>query len=117
MQQAQLAWIHQNVPPTARMITDDDLWVDLHEPKEGGPVYPNAHSYSKVGGDPAVRDQVFRNDWRQVDHLVMSNQMLEELQRQGSPVPLEAYQNSQQVARFELGDVSLEVRKVVKNAK
>ncbi|MCX6022033.1 MAG: glycosyltransferase family 39 protein [Chloroflexi bacterium] len=117
LQQAQLAWVRQNVPPTARMITDDDLWVDLHEPNSAGPVYPNAHSYSKVAGDPAVRDRVFRNDWKNVDYLMMSNKMLEEMQRQGSPLPLLAHQNSQEVARFELGDVALEVRKVNKNAK
>lgn len=117
LQQAQMAWVQANIPPNAKMITDDELWIDFHDQQEGKPAYANAHSYSKVAGDPAVRDQIFRNDWRQVDYLIMSNKMIEELQRQGAQLPLEAYQRSQQLARFELGDVDLEVRKVTKDVR
>ena len=37
LQQEQISWIEHNVPPNARIISDDDIWVALHD---GHPSYP-----------------------------------------------------------------------------
>src|SRR5258708_37519601 len=41
LQEQQLAYIRAHIPPTARIIMDDDLWVQLHDVR---PYYPFAHS-------------------------------------------------------------------------
>jgi 4-amino-4-deoxy-L-arabinose transferase-like glycosyltransferase len=77
LQNAQVAFIRQNVPPGSRVITDDDIWMQLHEQQ---PFYPFAHSHWKAASDPDVRDKLFRQDWRNVDYVVMSNKMREAMQ-------------------------------------
>lgn len=67
-----VAWIKTFVPADSRMIIRDDIWTDLHEQGLGGPAFPNAQSYFKVTADPAIRDGVFGNDWRNVDYLVIT---------------------------------------------
>ena len=114
VQAQQLQYIRQNVPAGAVMIVDDDLWVDLHEPAGKYPVYPKAHSHWKVAGDPEIRDKLLGNDWRRVDYVIMSNKMLEVVQRENETLVLEAFRHSRPLARFEKGDVLVEVRKVDK---
>ena len=72
VEQQELVYVRQNVPPSARIIMDDELWTDLHD---RSPVYRNAHSHWKASGDPAVRDRIFHQDWRNIDYVVMSNRM------------------------------------------
>jgi 4-amino-4-deoxy-L-arabinose transferase-like glycosyltransferase len=74
VEQQELAYVRQNVPPRARIIMDDELWTDLHD---RSPVYKNAHSHWKAAGDPAIRDRIFHRDWRNIDYVVMSNRMRE----------------------------------------
>jgi 4-amino-4-deoxy-L-arabinose transferase-like glycosyltransferase len=74
VEQQELAYVRQNVPPSARIIMDDELWTDLHD---RSPVYKNAHSHWKAAGDPAIRDRIFHRDWRNIDYVVMSNRMRE----------------------------------------
>ena len=114
VQAQQLQYIRQNIPASAVMIVDDDLWVDLHEPMGRTPVYPKAHSHWKVAGDPEIRDKLLGNDWRRVDYVIVSNKMLEVVQRENETLVLDAFKNSRPIARFEKGDVLVEVRKVIK---
>jgi len=114
VQAQQLQYIRQNVPAKAVMVIDDDLWVDLHESNGGEPVFPNANSHWKVAQDPAIRDKLLHNDWRRIDYVVMSNKMYEVLKQNDETLVLEAYQHSRPLARFEKGDVEVEVRQVIK---
>lgn len=112
VQAKQLAYIRQNLPPDARMVIDDDLWVDLHEARGRTPVFRNAHSHWKVVGDPAIRDEIFEGDWRNIDYLIMSNKLYETFQIEGEQLVLDAYAHSDLVAFWEKGNVRVEVRKV-----
>lgn len=114
LQIQQLEWIRANIPASAVLVVDDDLWVDLHEPGGGGAIYPRAHSHWKVAQDPAVQLQALKNDWRQVDYVVMSDDLLNTFHEVGETLPLEIYANSRMVAAFADGDVQLQIRKVVK---
>ena len=114
LQAEQLAWIRQNVPPSSLLVMDDDLWVDLHEPSGDGPIFRRAHSHWKVAQDPAVQVQALHNDWRQVDYLVMSDDLLNTFYEGNETLPLQIYANSKLVAAFADGDVQMQIRKVVK---
>ncbi len=96
-----LTWIKENLPADSKIIIRDDLWVALREPGLGGPAFPNAHSYSKVALDPEIRDGVFDNDWRQVDYLLMSPDLVTgALTELNNVVGLQAFENAHLVRRW-----------------
>ena len=72
LQQEQIAWIQAHIPPTARIISDDDIWVALHD---GHPSYPYDESHFEAASDPAVRDKLFGGHWQDIDYIVLSTGM------------------------------------------
>lgn len=116
VQVAQLQWIRENVPPSAVLSIDDDLWVDLHEPvNRTTPVFPNAHSHWKIQGDPDIRNRLLGNDWRRLDYMVLSDDLVETLQRENTQdFILTAIRNSRLIAQFQKGDVLLQIMQVNK---
>ncbi len=78
LQAEQLAYIRQHIPRSAKIIMDDDLWVDLHDMS---PSYRWANSHWKASSDPAIRDNLFHQDWRNIDYIVLSNQMIQAMNR------------------------------------
>jgi hypothetical protein len=115
MQAQQLEWMRQNIPPSAKLIIDDDMWADLHDQK---PYYKWAHSHYKAASDPDVRDKLFGKDWRNIDYIVMSNKMRDAMLLNngdgGESWILQALDHSQPVWSVEHGDVKLEVDRVNK---
>ena len=114
VQIAQLQFIRQNIPPSANIVIDDDLWVDLHEPNGRWPVYPNAHSHWKVEGDPEIRVQLLGDNWRNIDYLVMSDDLIDTFNSSKETFVLAAYNTSRVIAQFEQGAVTVQVRQVNK---
>jgi hypothetical protein len=110
MQVMQVKWIRENVPPSSRLIIDDDIWVAL---REGTPSFPNAQSHFKAAADPDVRDKIFHQDWHNVDYVVMSNKMRDALQRNNEGWIIEAIdQHGERVWQIDRGDVHLEIIKI-----
>jgi 4-amino-4-deoxy-L-arabinose transferase-like glycosyltransferase len=73
LQQEQISWIQQNVPSDAKIISDDDIWVALHD---GHPSYPNDVSHWNAVGDPVVLKKEFGGgNWQEIDYIAMSNGM------------------------------------------
>ncbi|MBI4318021.1 MAG: glycosyltransferase family 39 protein [Chloroflexi bacterium] len=118
LQARQLQFIRSNVPSSAFLIIDDDLWVDLHERSGRSPVYPKAHSHWKVQGDPDIREKMLGDDWRNADYLVLSTGLADifngALSAEREDFVLAAHNNSRTIAVFEQGNVRLEVRKINK---
>jgi 4-amino-4-deoxy-L-arabinose transferase-like glycosyltransferase len=115
MQEEQLAFIRAHIPPDARIIIDDDMWVQLHDVR---PYYLRAHSHWKASSDPAVRDKVFARNWQNIDYIVMSNKMLLAMQQNntdgGEDYILEALHHAQPIWQLTHGDVSLAIYQVQK---
>jgi 4-amino-4-deoxy-L-arabinose transferase-like glycosyltransferase len=111
----QVAFIRQSVPPDAKLVTDDDIWADLHDVR---PFYKWAHSYTKAARDPDVRDKLFGKDWQNIDYIALSNKMRDAMtldNADGSESWIFAgLDHSQQVWAEEHGDVKLEVYRVNK---
>ena len=73
LQQEQISWIQHNVPPNAKIISDDDIWVALHD---GHPSYPYDVSHWNAVGDPVVLNKEFDGgNWQDIDYIAMSNGM------------------------------------------
>jgi 4-amino-4-deoxy-L-arabinose transferase-like glycosyltransferase len=113
METQQLAFVRANIPPDARVVIDDDLWVPLHDVQ---PYYPFAHSHWKASSDPAVRDKLFQSNWQNIDYIVMSNKMRQAMQQNGpgEAYILEALSHAKLIWAIQRGDVRLEVYQVQK---
>jgi len=113
LQEEQLAFIRQHIPPSARIVMDDDLWVELHDVR---PYYPFAHSHWKAAGDPEVRNKLFARDWRNIDYIVMSNKMLTAIKQNNTDGSegyiLEALQHARPIWQLTRGDISLAIYQV-----
>jgi hypothetical protein len=112
LQTQQLKWVEANVPRTSRLIIDDDMWVPL---REAG--FSIAHSHYKAAADPAVRDKVFKQDWHNIDYIVLSNKMRQAMVLNngggGENWILDAVDNhSQEVWQVKRGGIDLSVRRV-----
>ncbi len=92
------------------MIIDESMWTDLYD--HG---YTSAHYYWKVQDDPAIRDKVFHDNWRTVDFVVTTIQMLTDAQSQNMTLVEETIAHSTPIARFDTGGWPVEIRKVNKS--
>lgn len=72
MQNAQISWIRGHIPPGDKIITDEDIWVALHDVR---PVYPYAQSHYNAVSDPPVRRMFGGGNWQDINYIVASNQM------------------------------------------
>jgi 4-amino-4-deoxy-L-arabinose transferase-like glycosyltransferase len=115
MEREQVAYIRQHIPPDAKIIIDDELWVDLHDV---APYYKYAHSHWKAASDPDVRNKIFHNNWQDIDYIVMSNKMMQAMQLNNGDGSenyiLQALQNSQRIWDLKRGDIELQIYQVQK---
>jgi 4-amino-4-deoxy-L-arabinose transferase-like glycosyltransferase len=115
LQAQQVAFVRQHIPPSARIVMDDDLWVQLHDVR---PYYPLAHSHWKASSDPAVRDKLFARNWRNIDYIVLSNKMLIAMQQNNrngrENYILEALRHGEQIWSVTRGNISLAIYQIQK---
>jgi 4-amino-4-deoxy-L-arabinose transferase-like glycosyltransferase len=72
LQREQISWIRGHIPARDKIITDEDIWVQLHDVP---PYYPYAQSHWNAASDPQVRNKIFGANWRNIDYIVLSNGM------------------------------------------
>jgi hypothetical protein len=117
LQQEQISWIQRNVRPNARIISDDDIWVALHDGRQS---YPYDVSHWNAVGDPTVRNHEFGGgNWQDIDYIVMSNGMRQAMMGNNAGGQenwiLNALDNhSVEVWHAGRGDVQLEIYQVQK---
>lgn len=110
------AWIKANVPADSYIIGRDDMWTDMHQASALGPAFPNYHTHWKVGLDPAIRNDVFHNDWQTVDYLVTSPNMDENAFKQSNDtVAMDALAHAHLVKTWSsaLGDTALQPHQII----
>jgi hypothetical protein len=105
-----LSWVKGNIPPDRSMIVTDALWVDLHDNYKG-PAYPLAHSHWKAARDPAINYGVFKGDYKQVDFLILTEEMRNQFQAKGEELPQQALTNSSLIRQYE-GTDPIQIRKI-----
>ena len=102
-------WIENNLPYSSTIIIDMYMWPDLYDSG-----YTRAHYYWKVEADPAIRDNVFHNDWRTADYIVTTDQMLNDIQVQHMELLQEVLAHSTLIAHFDTGGWPIDIRRVNK---
>jgi hypothetical protein len=114
LQHDALAWVRQHIPTQSRLAIDDDLWVDLQAGGVDRQRYPYAHSHWKIEGDPEIYHDILKDDWRNVDYLVLTPGLGKRFKEKGGVILQPAYLNSETVAMFADGTASIEIRQVRK---
>jgi 4-amino-4-deoxy-L-arabinose transferase-like glycosyltransferase len=114
LQEQQIMYVRSNIPSSARIISDDDIWTSLHD---GQPQFPRAHSHFKASSDPAVRDKLFKSDWHNIDYVIMSNKMHDSMVANDaggreSWILQAVDQHSSEVWHAEQGNIQLEILKI-----
>lgn len=116
LQQEQIAWIREHIPPSDKIIMDDDIWVSLHDIR---PYYPYAQSHWNGATDPQVRDNMFHANWQNIDYIVLSNGMVQAMNLNNTNGQetwmLDALKyHSTKVWQASRGNVSLAIYRVIK---
>jgi len=105
-------WIEQHIARDARMMIDMSMWQDLHYPPAGLP-FKYAEYYWKAADDPAIRDGVFHDNWRNVDYVITTPELIQDTVTNGFPVVQRALEHSQLVRTFTNGGWVIQVRRVL----
>jgi 4-amino-4-deoxy-L-arabinose transferase-like glycosyltransferase len=114
LQNEEIAWVRQHIPPTDHIITDEDIWTDLHDVR---PIYPYAQSHWNAASDPTVRKMFGNGNWQDIDYIVLSNGMkqamiLNNTGGQESFMLNALEYHSTEVWSVTKGDVSLSIYKI-----
>ncbi|MGH2458836.1 MAG: hypothetical protein ACRDIY_08210, partial [Chloroflexota bacterium] len=107
-------WVLQHLPRNSRIVIDDYMWTDLHDPANGSQGFPNAHWHWKVDLDPAIQIGVFHDDWRTIDYVVTTPQLLGDMRTGNLKLVTAAVQHSKPIAHFDTGGWPIDVRQVEK---
>jgi len=111
-----VTWLQRHVPPSSRLVIDEYMWDELHAPPAGAPRYADAQYYWKVGEDPAVQRRGFEDNWRTVNYVVTTPQLVYDTIHNGFPIVTPALEHSVAVAAFNTGGWQIEVRRVEPDA-
>ncbi|MCL5257380.1 MAG: glycosyltransferase family 39 protein [Chloroflexi bacterium] len=106
-------WIRANVPANSFVVIDAYDWVELHDSAFGKTI-AGAHYYWKVVDDPAIRDGWLGGDWRRIDYLAVTPQMLADIKGSHLQILEDAYQHSLPVQIFSSTGWGVEIRRVEK---
>jgi 4-amino-4-deoxy-L-arabinose transferase-like glycosyltransferase len=105
-------WVTKNVPSCSSILIDPYMWTDLHDIPNRIDGYRFAHSYWQVALDPAIRDGVFHDNWRNVDYVVDTPGFLFDTYSNHLQLVAEALTHSTVVTRFDIRGWPIEIRRV-----
>jgi hypothetical protein len=79
-QEQSIAWIRDNVPHEAFIVTNSFPYLDLRLPGgqgvgDGAP-YPHAEVYWSVAYDPVLYQNTLQKNWDRIDYIVADSEML-----------------------------------------
>jgi len=114
LQNEEIAWVRAHIPPQDHIITDEDIWTQLHDVS---PTYPYAQSHWNVASDPPVRKMFGNGNWQDIQYIVLSNGMKQAMEENNGD-GMESFMlnaldyHSTEVWGVTKGDVSLAIYKV-----
>lgn len=103
-----LDWIRNNVPSDAFILIDNYAYVDITY------TYPRAHYYWKAELDPEIHDGILDGKWYNVDYILSTGQIEQDVARESFTLVGNAMKNSVPVASFDRDGYAVTIRKVVK---
>lgn len=106
-QREAIAWVQRNVPKDAFVLIDNYAFVDLRQ------THPDAHYYWKAEHDPAVRNELLDNDWRNIDYILRTPQIAYDALEEQFAIISPALNNAETLAAFESDNYRVSVERVL----
>ena len=103
-----LGWVRDNIPVDAFILIDNYAYVDITY------TYPKAHYYWKAEVDPEIRDGILNGKWYNVDYILSTGQIEQDVARESFRLVGDAMKNSIPVESFEKDGYAVTIRKVIK---
>jgi len=107
-QLAAVEWVQTSLPEDATIITDNFAFVSLREQM------PNVHHYWKVDTDPDVKFTLLNDDICNVDYLLTSPQVLNDISTFGLDLVRRAQESSELLLTYENNGWPIQVWQVSK---
>lgn len=90
-------YVKENLPREAVIVSDFTPWVDL---KLSQPSFPHLEWFYKVELDPAVRLGKLKDDFKNVDYLILTNEILNETEKGDFPFIQQILENSKPIYKL-----------------
>ncbi len=108
-------WVKDHISSSSVIIIDDYMWTDLRDTGNASLTFKKIYWYWKVDLDPAISKNVFHNDWRHADYIVVTPQMLHDVKESNLRLMNEILMHSKVIKYFDNQDGwPIEIRKVNK---
>lgn len=96
-----LVWVKENLPEDTIIMIDIYGMNELLDPGfVNQKRFLNADWYVKVAKDPEIRFDKYRDDWRNIEYILISHEMLFQAERGNLSVVKDAIRNSRPVMRW-----------------
>ncbi len=75
-----IEWVYKNLDQESVIAIDMYSYVDFHEPGYwGDKIYRNADWFWKISYDPEIRYLKYNNDWKNIEYITLSHEMLKQI--------------------------------------
>jgi len=100
-QLAALEWVKKNIPSDKTFVIDNYAYIDLQDSYSSAIPFKNSQWYWKVALDPAIRDSLLKNDWQNIDYVLETPQMQNDVNFMASDTMLQkTFSHSKPFKRF-----------------
>lgn len=108
-----IEWIKNNVPEDSIILIDNYAFVDLRS-RIPSSIYiqKDAQYYWNADKDPEIKINLLKNDWRNIDYILFSDQMKYDIYHADLDLVREAYENSTALEKYTGVGYDIEIRKV-----
>lgn len=86
-----ITWMKANLSTNQKIIIDGYAYVDLHD---GNKIFKDADWFWKFSSDPAIKDQKYNKDWKNVNYIMLSHEMLKQIKDGTQDLLKKALKNS-----------------------
>lgn len=107
-------WVEEHVPSKSTIVVDDSMWTDLYDTGNAGSSYKSVQWYWKVDLDPAIKNNILHGNWKNIDYIVITGQMIHDVRVSKLTIVGKAIAHSTILATFNTGGWPVEVAKVNK---
>jgi endo-1,4-beta-D-glucanase Y len=95
-----LNWVKTNIPSNKSLVIDNYAYVDLRDSDSVATPFKNSQWYWKVALDPAIRDSLLKNDWQNIDYVMETPQMKNDVNFLGSDTILHDTFNHSKLSKY-----------------
>lgn len=89
-------WMRENLSAKDNIIIDQAIYMEMRNPSKG-PVFENADWFWKAQLDPEIRIDKYDDDWREVNYIALSHEMVKSMKGGGFDFLEDVYVNTEYV--------------------